>query len=777
MATPEKYSHIDFKPPGGARREAEYGLKLRREYGRGGTAVGIARARDLSNGETLSPATVRRMKAFFDRHKSNESAPGFTRGDKEWPSNGLIADKLWGGPSGYTWAKKVVAQMNAADEKEPRSLRPFGSTHGIKPRIVVVYGPPCSGKADYVAGKQGEGDAVFDFDSVMAAISGLPRYQHTKTLISYCLDVRTLILKRALHSPSKTWVIVTTVSEDMRTQLSDVPVEYVGMEASKELCLQRLEEDPARAPIAEELRNVIEEYFSEARRAPAVPGVERRFIGNFSDSERIDPEMLRVERRSDSEGKPRTYIVGYAARFHRDSLLMGDFVEQIDPEAFAIVKDRQDSDGKPLETRCLFNHDPNHLLGRFPTTMRMIVDDKGLRYECLLPESRADIGESISRGDLKGSSFSFVIDPDGGEQWSYENGQSRRLVKKIKAILDCGPVTYPAYSDASVAVAQRSYEGFAGVTNKPTVESRKKRLAAKAEVLRIRIATEEFLAERRDCGRGEGGKFGSGNDCQGKGKGGSADMALAKKAQHDYEAKRKGGGIKEDKEFSSPDGKGGARLGAIAGAVVGAAVGAPGGGLVGLAAGSLTGAALGALAGMRGASINKLQYEGLKKKTGISEDQIKKAAGAITGKGGKSFAFASDGDTLMIESNDKNETLTFITAKSQFSKSEGTSLHVTAGLLKEPTNISRVESAAKTVGAANVSVEAWSDADAKSLKKSGYKMVAPSGEGQSSSKGVWEKKLKARRSAERRHGDFTIARERAAKTAESMLNFLRERSR
>jgi HK97 family phage prohead protease len=760
MATPEKYAHIDFKPPQGAREEAEKSLAWRREFGRGGTAVGIARARDLANGVEVSPSTVRRMKAFFDRHQKNKSAPGWSPDEDGFPSNSRIAWAMWGSDAGWSWAKKVVEQMNAADEKNERGLRPYGSTHGMRPRVYVVHGAPCSGKKDYVASHLGENDVVFDYDEVMAAISGRPIYQPNSNLVSYCLDIRTLILKKALKSQDigKTWVIATRVGDDMKSMLSDVPTQYVHIDKPKEECFQRLEQDEQRQPIAEELRKVIEEYFSENeehRRAPlAQPGVERRFLGNFSSAERLDPELLRVEKRSDPEtGKPQTYIVGYAARFHRDSLLLGDFVEQIDPGAFEIVTNRRDEDGKPLETRCLFNHDPNYLLGRFPTTMRMVVDDKGLKYECLLPEAHSGIAESIARGDLKGSSFSFVV-AEGGERWTTENGQSRRIVTKVKSILDCGPVTYPAYSDASVAVAKRSYEGFVGVTKKPVVENRKKRLeslAKRAEVLRTRIAAEAFLAERRDCGRDEGGKFGSGNQCQESGKGGSANIAKAKKAQHDYEAKRKGGGIKEDKEFSSPDGKGGGLSGAIAGAVVGAAVGAAGGGLVGLAAGSLTGAAFGAVAGMKSASVNKARYEGLKEKTGISEDQVKKAAGIITGKGGKSASFAADGDTLMIESSDKNETMTFITAKSLFSKSEGTSVHVTAGFQRQPTDIRRVESAAKAVGASNVSVEAWSDEDAKSLKKSGYKMVVASGQnGFSSSKGVWEKKLKGKRSVENR---------------------------
>ena len=114
---PAKYSHIDFAPPKGAQEEAKRGLEWRREFGRGGTAVGIARSRDLANGTRLSPSTMRRMKAFFDRHEVDKKGKGFSPGEEGFPSNGRIAWALWGGDAGYAWARKVVAQMNSADKK------------------------------------------------------------------------------------------------------------------------------------------------------------------------------------------------------------------------------------------------------------------------------------------------------------------------------------------------------------------------------------------------------------------------------------------------------------------------------------------------------------------------------------------------------------------------------------------------------------------------------------------------------------------------------------
>jgi HK97 family phage prohead protease len=116
-----KYDHIDFTPPQGVRDEAQKGLDWRSEFGRGGTEVGIARARDLSNGTNISPDTARRMKAYFDRHEVDKQGGGWSPGEEGFPSNGRIAWALWGSDPGYAWSRKLVEQLNAADE-ENRSM-------------------------------------------------------------------------------------------------------------------------------------------------------------------------------------------------------------------------------------------------------------------------------------------------------------------------------------------------------------------------------------------------------------------------------------------------------------------------------------------------------------------------------------------------------------------------------------------------------------------------------------------------------------------------------
>ena len=119
-----KYEGIDFTPPQGAREAAKRALDVREgkpSSQRGMTPVGIARARDLMNGVKLSPDTARRMKAFFDRHEVDKKGATWDEQGKGWQAwNG------WGGDAGYAWARKVVGQMEARDNKE--LARPVSQT-------------------------------------------------------------------------------------------------------------------------------------------------------------------------------------------------------------------------------------------------------------------------------------------------------------------------------------------------------------------------------------------------------------------------------------------------------------------------------------------------------------------------------------------------------------------------------------------------------------------------------------------------------------------------
>jgi len=89
-----------FTPPKTVQSNARRGLELRKEHGRGGTEVGVARARDLSNGRNVSRETIARMRSFFARHDANAESR-----EDDPTSAANIAWLLWGGDAGKRWVE------------------------------------------------------------------------------------------------------------------------------------------------------------------------------------------------------------------------------------------------------------------------------------------------------------------------------------------------------------------------------------------------------------------------------------------------------------------------------------------------------------------------------------------------------------------------------------------------------------------------------------------------------------------------------------------------
>jgi HK97 family phage prohead protease len=159
---------------------------------------------------------------------------------------------------------------------------------------------------------------------------------------------------------------------------------------------------------------------------------------------------IKVETRADG-GKT---IVGYGAVFHRDGeagteyRLGSDIVERIAPTAFTrALKEKHDA-------RALFNHDPNMLLGRAGAgTLRLSVDERGLRYEIDIPDTQVgkDVATSIARGDLAGSSFAFSINGKTGQRFEKGKDHDVRHILDVD-LFDVGPVTYPAYEGTTTGL-------------------------------------------------------------------------------------------------------------------------------------------------------------------------------------------------------------------------------------------------------------------------------------------------------------------------------------
>lgn len=157
---------------------------------------------------------------------------------------------------------------------------------------------------------------------------------------------------------------------------------------------------------------------------------------------------LQLAKRAEGEGRT---LEGYGAVFYdgtpeTEYPLWSDVVERIMPGAF------QRTLSENIDVRGLFNHDPSLILGRVSAgTCRLSIDGKGLRYEIDLPDTQLarDLGLSIERRDVTGSSFSFIP-----ERVMWVHGEDGVDVREIHSaiVFDVGPVTWPAYEATTASI-------------------------------------------------------------------------------------------------------------------------------------------------------------------------------------------------------------------------------------------------------------------------------------------------------------------------------------
>lgn len=109
-------SKNSFVVPEEVRKAAERGLVLREKFGRGGMSPseakkegiwsGVNTAKALMSGK-ISATLARRMRRYFIRHAIDADAKGDESrgfwGNDSNPSNGWIANLIWGGSSGKAW--------------------------------------------------------------------------------------------------------------------------------------------------------------------------------------------------------------------------------------------------------------------------------------------------------------------------------------------------------------------------------------------------------------------------------------------------------------------------------------------------------------------------------------------------------------------------------------------------------------------------------------------------------------------------------------------------
>jgi uncharacterized protein len=209
--------------------------------------------------------------------------------------------------------------------------------------------------------------------------------------------------------------------------------------------------------------------------------IERRFIKGAE---------VRAKGTDDKPG-----IEGYAAVFNQEYVLYEDtgmrFVETIQAGAFSRTLE-EDQD-----VRCLFNHEPDNVLGRTTNkTLRLAQDTHGLRYDNDL-DARTSVGQNVrcfvQRGDVTGCSFAFTVEKQSWREEEQQGGKMTvytRIIEKVAQTFDVGPVTYPAYEGTSVGARA----AFAG-----TLARELRSIGGLAPELRSRMLARAKAKDEGEC--------------------------------------------------------------------------------------------------------------------------------------------------------------------------------------------------------------------------------------------------------------------------------------
>jgi len=188
---------------------------------------------------------------------------------------------------------------------------------------------------------------------------------------------------------------------------------------------------------------------------------------------------VKIEERAATGSASQPLIRGYAAVFNQLSQVMWGFREQIAPGAFAACMED--------DVRALWNHNTDYVLGRTKSgTLRLAEDNTGLMCEVAPADTQLtrDFMGMIQRGDVDQMSFGFVTLED---EWDMDDqDQVIRTIRKVK-LYEVSPVTFPAYTQTSVAVRGQAVDGLY-VPEIPATCRRALDVAAGAGETRARLA-------------------------------------------------------------------------------------------------------------------------------------------------------------------------------------------------------------------------------------------------------------------------------------------------
>jgi len=177
----KKYESIDFSVPKEVKVNAQKGIDLYKEHGRGGNPVSLALARHLIKMEKTNHLKIRHMYKVFSSKK-------FENIDEDSISDSYIGFMLYGGNEGYEWVENTENLLDEEDAKnltyfeEEGEIMPYknlgeinDALKGIDPPITLGQANAIAAQADAIGvdeNKNGWAIAIANFKKTHMVIDG-----------------------------------------------------------------------------------------------------------------------------------------------------------------------------------------------------------------------------------------------------------------------------------------------------------------------------------------------------------------------------------------------------------------------------------------------------------------------------------------------------------------------------------------------------------------------------------------------------------------------------
>jgi len=418
---------VDMTPTEAIARAARKGLRLYDE-GKAGDGLVEATVRDarrMANREPLSEDKVRRMPAWWARHRNDWTAADTEPGEE---TPGYVAALLWGvdakdGSPGATWAARKVRQLDRAEDERQQADEAGKDTEDMATRDgegaewMTARQRALAHKLESIAETFGPWDGGTGADGAHYIAPADNPWTDDGLACSRCAFYR---------GGGGCEIVGPVVDPDGLCRFWIVP----DPNATPAPVMDAMPEDDTTTPAEDEPMAMDEGMTGERMERALAPG--------------------RIEWRASGSGPEYRTVAGYAAVWGAMSEDLGGFRERIQPGAFSAAL------ASGHDIRFLMGHDMDTVMARTSNgSLELTEDDTGLRVWARIALDDPDaqrLDAKLRSGALSQMSFAFTMPDDGsGESWDYAGGVPLRTIERVGMLYEVSAVGSPAYPATALA--------------------------------------------------------------------------------------------------------------------------------------------------------------------------------------------------------------------------------------------------------------------------------------------------------------------------------------